>query len=132
MIHSTYRNRLGCAPGGSCCSECAGHGMGDAPDSSDFTDFLAANPDLQAQQLAYQQTNPGDPALQPLVFNPVTNTVSLAPAALPTTASMVVPASSSFSDWITSNTGSVAILAVITGGLLLLNSIGPGQTRKRR
>jgi hypothetical protein len=27
--------RLGCAPGGSCCSECAGHHLGDTPDAPD-------------------------------------------------------------------------------------------------
>jgi hypothetical protein len=134
MIHSTFRNslRLGCAPG-NCCSECAGHSMGDGSDTTDFTDFLAANPDLSAQQIAYQQANPGDPALQTIMYNPVTNTMG--PVTLPAPATPAIPASpSGFSSWLTSNAGSVTILAVITGGLLLLNSLegGPTYARKRR
>lgn len=130
MIHSTFRNtmRMGCTPGGNCCSECAGH-LGDTPDTSDFTDFLASNPNLQSQQLAYQQTNPGDPALQTIMYNPVTNTMG--PVTLPQAAA-ATPAGSSSSSWITSNAGSLTILAVITGGLLLLNAVGPTPARKRR
>jgi hypothetical protein len=133
MIRTTpgsYRNTLGCTPGGNCCSECSGH-MGQADDSTSFADFLAANPELQTQQLAYQQANPGDPALQTVMFNPVTNTMG--PVTLPPAPAAIAPAAAYST---TSSTGILIIAGAIVGGLILMQSIEGGTTstgtRKRR
>jgi hypothetical protein len=79
-------------PKAACCSACAMGKLGDSSDSGSFSDFLSANPDLSAQYSSYQAANPGDPVLQSVMYNPLTNTIG--PVTIPAQSTGDEPGSS--------------------------------------
>lgn len=92
-------------------------GMGDET----FADFLTTHPDAAAAVTSYQSANQGDPALQQVMYNPVTGIVGPVPTSYGTSLGLPVPGANGFSDWLRGNTTLLVTAAVALVGIVAIS-----------